>query len=124
MSVRYSIDKSQGLIVSVGEGAVRFDDVRDHQNRLLADPDFDPTFDQLVDGTRVTRIDASTHELRILASRPVFSRDSRRALVFTQPHVFGVGRVMAVFHGDLSQVHVFYSMEQALTWLGKSIPVG
>src|SRR5262245_749497 len=124
MSVRYSIDKSQGLVVSVGEGAVRFDEVRDHQNRLLADPDFDPTFDQLVDGTLVTRVDASTDELRILASRPVFSRDSRRALVFTQPHVFGLGRMIQVFHENLGRVHVFYSMEEALTWLGKSFPVG
>lgn len=124
MSARYSINKSQRLVVSVGEGEVRFDEMRDHQNRLLADPDFDPTFDQLIDGTRVTRIDASIDELRILDSRKVFSPESRRAFVATQPHIFGLGRMVEVYQEGLSHVEVFYSMDEALNWLGKSLPVG
>ena len=124
MSVRYSIDKSQRLVVSVGEGEVRFDDIRDHQNRLLADPDFDPTFDQLADGTQITRIDLSADEARVLARRPVFSRNSLRAIVATQPHIFGLGRMMQAYHEGLAQVQVFCSMEEALNWLGRTLPVG
>ena len=124
MSLEYSIDKSQRLVVSVVEGVVGFDDIRGHQNRLLADPDFDPTFDQLIDGTRATRFELSADQARTVAGRPIFSRDSLRALVATQPHVFGLGRMVEVYHEDLGQFHVFYSMEEAVTWLGRSLPVG
>ena len=123
MSLKYSIDKSQRLIVTVVEGVVRFGDIRDHQNRLLADPDFDATFDQLLDGTRVTRCELSTDQVRTLATRQILSRDSLRAFVATQPHVFGLGRMMEVYHEDLGQLHVFYSMEEALNWLGRSLSV-
>ena len=123
MSVKYSIDKSHRLIVSVGERVVRFDDIRGHQNRLLADPDFDPTFDQLLDVTRVARFEVSADQARILAGRQIVSRDSLRAFVATQPHIFGLGRMMEVYHGSLAHVHIFYSMEEALNWLGRSLPV-
>ena len=124
MSVKYSIDKSQRLIVTVGEGVVRFEDVRDHQNRLLADLDFDPTFDQLIDMTPTTRLDLSADQARTIASRAVLSPDSRRAIVAAKPYIFGLGRMMEVYHEGLAQAHVFDSMDEALNWLGRSLPVG
>jgi hypothetical protein len=123
MSVRYSIDKSQRLIISVAEGAVRFDDCLNHQNRLVGDSDFDPTFDQLIDVTRVASFELSAHQARSLASCPIVSAASRRALVASQPHIFGLGRMMEVYHESLAQVHIFYSMEEALNWLGRGLPV-
>jgi hypothetical protein len=123
MSVKYAIDKSQRLIVSVAEGDVGFDDIRDHQNRLVADPDFDRTFDQLLDATRVARFELSADQARILASRPIVSGNSRRAIVANQPHIFGLGRMMEVYHESLAPVQVFYSMEEALNWLARGLPV-
>jgi len=43
MNVTYSIDKPQRLIITTAEGCVGFEDVKDHEDRLLADPDFNPT---------------------------------------------------------------------------------
>ena len=123
MSLKYSMDKSQRLIVTVVERVVRFGDIRDHQNRLLADSDFDATFDQLIDMTPITRFELSADQARTLATRAVVSPDSRRAFVATQPHVFGLGRMMEVYHEDLGQAHVFDSMDEALNWLGRSLPV-
>jgi hypothetical protein len=82
----------------------------------------DPTFDQLVDTTRISRIELSAEEVRIVAGRPIFSRDSLRAIIATQAHIFGLGRMMQVYHESLAQVRVFYSMEEALNWLGRSLP--
>ena len=124
MSVKYSIDKSQHLIVTVAEGVVQFEDVRDHQNRLLADPDFDATFDQLIDVTPNTRLELSADQARILASRAVVSPDSRRAFVAAEPYIFGLGRMMEVYHEGLAQVHVFDSLDEALNWLGRSLSGG
>jgi hypothetical protein len=107
------------LIVTTAEGGVMFDDVRDHQDRLLVDPDFDANFDQLIDTTRATRFDISADEARILGSRRIVSPESRRAFVATKPHIFGLGRMMAIYHENLgyADAHVFYSMDEAWKWL-------
>jgi hypothetical protein len=67
MTVRHSIDKQRRLVVSTAEGLVTFDDVRGHQDRMLADPDFDASFDQLFDATSATKVDLSADEIRTLA---------------------------------------------------------
>jgi hypothetical protein len=121
MRVRYSIDKQRRLILTIAEGHVMFDDIRAHQDRLLADPDFDASFDQLIDATAVTKFGISSDEARILADRPIVSRGSRRAFVAAEPHTFGVGRMMEIYHEgrEYADVHVFQSMNEALSWLGR-----
>ena len=115
--VRYSIDKQRRLVLTVAERCVTFADARSHQDRLLADPEFDASFDQLIDTTPASDVDISADEARILASRRVLSSKSLRAFVATKPHIFGLGRMMQVFHEDLGPAHVFYSMDEALNWL-------
>ena len=117
--VRYSIDKGRGLIVNTAEGCVKFDDIKDHQDRLLADYKFDVSFDQLIDTTGAIRFDMSDGEARILAERPIVSPESRRAFVAIKPHIFGLGRMMEIYHESLgyADCQVFYSMDQAFNWL-------
>jgi hypothetical protein len=100
---------------------VTFNDVRGHQDRLLADPEFDASFDQLIDATSVTKVDISEDDIRTLAHRHVFSLKSRRALVATRPDVFGVGRMMEIYQEDVghTELAVFYSMDEAWKWLGR-----
>ena len=92
-----------------------FDDVRHHQDRLLIDPDFDASFDQLIDTTRVAKFDISVAEARILASRPIVSPESRRAFVATNPHILGLGQMLEIY--QCAEVHVFHSMDEAWNWL-------
>ena len=98
-----------------------FDDIRGHQDRLLANPDFEASFDQLIDTTPATKFDISADEVRILAQRRIVSPKSRRAFVATMPHIYGLGRMMEVYHEDLeyADIQVFYSMDEALKWLGR-----
>jgi hypothetical protein len=117
MALRYSIDKQRRLVLTNAEGYVTFDDVRGHQDRLLADPEFDATFDQLVDTTLTTKFDISADEARTIAERSIVSPGSRRAIVAPKPHIFGMGRMMEAFHIGLAEVQVFYSMDEALKWL-------
>ena len=121
MNLKYSIDKQRRLIVTTAEGRVTFDDVRGHQDRLLADPDFDASFDQLIDATPATNFDISTDQARILAKRRILSPESRRAFVAIQPHIFGLGRMMEIYREGqgLADVYVFYSTDEALRWLGE-----
>jgi hypothetical protein len=98
-----------------------FHDIRGHQDRLLADPDFDAKFDQLIDTTPATEFDISADEAKILAQRRIVSPESRRAFVATVPHIYGLGRMMEVYHEDLeyTDVQVFYATDEALKWLAR-----
>jgi hypothetical protein len=121
MQVKYSIDKERRLILTTAEGRVVFDDIKGHQDRLLADPDFNSSFDQLINTIPAMEIDISEDEARILAERPIVSPQSRRAFVAVKPHIYGLGRMMAVYHVSLglANAEVFHSTEEALKWLGR-----
>jgi hypothetical protein len=121
MAVRYSIDKYRRLVLTKAEGCVTFDDVRGHQDRLMADPEFDVSFDQLIDTSLTTEVDISAEQARILAHRHIVSPASRRAIVAPRPLLFGMGRMMQAYHDMVTdtEVKVFYSMDEAVGWLGK-----
>jgi hypothetical protein len=117
LPVRYVIDKKHRLIVSVGEGSVTFDEIRNHQDQLLRDPDFDPAFNQLIDVTTATRFDLSTDEAREAARRKIMSSASRRAFVASQTAIYGFGRLMEAHAEQHAQIRVFYDRDSALKWL-------
>ena len=118
MPVRYLIDAARKLIVSTGVGRVTFDEIRAHQDLLLADPAFDASFNQLIDATEVTELDLSMEQAQVVAQRPIVAPTSRRAFVATKPAVFGLGRVMEVYHERQALVRIFYDHRSALEWLG------
>jgi hypothetical protein len=118
VSVRYVIDKKHGLVLTIGEGSVTFSEIRNHQDRLLRDPDFDASFNQLIDVTAATRFDMSADEAREIACRQIVSPASRRAFVASESHIYGFGRLMEIHHESRAQVQVFYDRDEALKWLG------
>ena len=67
-----------------------FYDVGAHQDRLLVDPDFDASFDQLIETTPVTEFDISAGEVKILASRRIVSLN-RAALSLRPSRTFWLG---------------------------------
>jgi hypothetical protein len=120
MPVRYVIHKKLRLVLTIGEGAVTFDEIKAHQDRLLSDPDFDPSFNQLIDVTGATTLDLSAEEAKQIARRRIVSSGSRRAYVAKSPHIFGMGRLMEVYHEQHAEVevHIFDDRDAALKWLG------
>ena len=117
MPIRYEIDTSRRLIVSTGEGCVTFPEMKDHQERLLADPAFDPSFHQLIDVTRVTKLDVTVEQARVMVGRRVAAR---RAFVASEPYIFGMGRMMEAYHQSQFpdvDTGVFYDIESAIAWL-------
>lgn len=118
----YVIDKEKRLVVSTMWGHVTFAEARALQDQLKNDPDLDPDFDRLIDLTAVTVLDISILEARMIAGFSLFSPKSRCALAATEPAIFGMGRLMQVYHetaGGQEQVCVFYDRDAALKWLGK-----
>ena len=121
MPFDYRIDVARRLVLSTGQGRVTFADVKAHQDRLLSDPHFDPSFNQLNDLVAVTHLVVSGEQGRNLALRHVFSPASKRAIVAVNPHVFGLARLMQTYHSLAeggSEVRVFSNLDAALEWLG------
>jgi len=118
MPLRYVIDKERRLVISTARDRVTFAEIKAHQDQLLQDSEFDPEFNQLIDTTAVTVLDVSVEEAKTLARRRMFSQTSRRAFLAVSPSIFGMGRLMEVYHHEQSQIYVFYDLRSALKWLG------
>jgi hypothetical protein len=121
LPAHYIIDKERRLVISTGEGSVTFAEMKAHQDRLRADPDFSPEYRQLIDCRAVTHVEAFNDEVRILAGIKLFSRTSRRAFVAGSSFIYGMAR-MATTYAELSnpgsEVAVFHDLASAWEWLG------
>jgi hypothetical protein len=125
MPCRYAIDTGLGLVISTAWGRVTFDEMKAHQERLLSDPDFDPKFNQLVDGTAVTALEATPDELKTIIGRRFFSPTSRRAFLGSSLPVLGMGRLMELYakmETGREQICIFHKRELAMRWLGVEVP--
>ena len=126
MPARYVILKEQRLVVNIGWGRLIFDDFRNQQNQLTNDPEFNPAFNQFVDISQVTALDISVEQAKTVAMRGIYLPTSRRAVFASDPAIFGMARMMDVYHAMASgreQVRVFYDRKSALEWLGlKDLP--
>ena len=122
----YVVYKEHRLVVSSGSGLVTWEEIKARQDETKTDPGFDPSFNQIVDLRSATRIQMSGDQARMLASRQIFSAQSRRAFVATNPSIFGMGRMWEIyteFSKTPSQIRVFADLPSALKWLGlESLP--
>ncbi len=125
MPCRYVIDIGRGLVISTGWGRVTFNEMKAHQDQLLRDPEFDPRFNQLVDGTTVTALEATPGELKTIVGRRFFSPTSRRAILASSLPILGMGRLMELYakmEPGREQVCLFHDRESAMKWLRVEVP--
>ncbi len=121
MPCSYAVYKERRLVITKIWDRVAFSEMRSHQEQFRNDPDFDPEFNLLIDATGATAFDISTDEARTIASQGLFSPASRRALLASNPAIFGMGRLIGVYHAMATkqeQLRVFYDRASALQWLG------
>lgn len=121
MPARYTIDKERRLVISTGWDRITFDEAKAHQDQLLNDPDFNPEFNQLLDGTRATDYALSGDQIRFIMNRKLFSPTSRRAFVVTSKYAYGMARMLATYYEmstEASPMSIFHDQDSALKWLG------
>ena len=125
MPLTHQVLKEQRLVLIVGSDVVGADEIVANRQALLNDPDFDPSFDALVDFTRVPEASLSLDAIRTLSRQPLFSKASRIAAV---PAVSGPETLFAIAQkyetyrevsamGD--RLRVFRTLEQARNWLDR-----
>ncbi len=105
--------------MSSGTGTFNKEYALSHQDRLLADPDFDPSFSQLLDFTHVAKIDLTAADVELLAVRNIFSPESRRAILVPNDLAFGFGRMYEILREAAGErgIRIFRSLEEALEWV-------
>jgi len=124
MPVSYSIDPAQGLVLNIGTGVLTDADMRETQQRMIADADFRSTYSQLFDLTDVTDVRLTSPYLREMADATAFAPGSRRALVVTQTLLYGLSRMFQAFLGDHGEAfRIFGSRADAEAWLDLRRPV-
>jgi hypothetical protein len=119
MGFQYKIDKDKRLVETSGGGVFTKDHAIAHQQQLLADPDFEPSFYQLMDLTHVTAFEVSDADIRYLAERSVFSAESRRAIVVKTDEGYGLARMFGIIRELRGEwgIRVFRNHDDAWEWL-------
>jgi hypothetical protein len=119
MPVSYKIDKRKRLVVCMVTGVCTANDVLGFHREIVKNPDFDPSFSQLVDSTGITRSEISPEHMRSVAEQSPFSANSRRALVAESDLGYALLRVYEIVRGLRGdrQVRVFRTCAAALEWL-------
>lgn len=119
MPAFYKIDKERRVVMTTGSGTFTLSDAVRHQDNLLQDPDFDPSFSQIMDLTHVTRFDIEPDDIRKLAQRTIFSPVSRRAIIVKSDLAYGYGRMFELHRENSGEkgVRVFRTLEEALDWV-------
>jgi hypothetical protein len=113
------IDKERKLVLTTGSGFVTKEEVLAHQDQILKDPDFDPSFSQLADFARLTNTDINMGDLQTFAHRDVFSIHSRRAIIVKSDLAFGFAKIFELYRqvAGARGIRVFRTHHEALNWI-------
>jgi hypothetical protein len=124
MPAFYTIDKARKLVTSSGTGLLTVAEMMDHQDRLLKDPDFDPSYSQLIDFSNIAEHNILPQDMRTMATRNVFSATSRRAIVVQDDLQYGLARMFEIYRDLAGEtgIRVFRNMDEALSWIFATSP--
>jgi hypothetical protein len=95
------IDPQAGMVYSTLSGDVAAPDLMRHIASIRAHPDFDSSFNELVDATQLHSINLTSEDVRAFAMQDSpFLPSSKRVLVASEDLIFGLARMFQVFGGD------------------------
>ena len=119
MPAFYKIDAAHKLVMTTASGVFNLADGLAHQDQILKDPDFDPSFSQLVNFANASKVDLSAEDVRRLAERRVFWQCARRAILVADDLGFGFARMFEMLREDAgdNNIRVFRSLDDAIEWI-------
>jgi hypothetical protein len=115
----FRIDQERRLVMSTISGVFTLADGLTHQEKILKDPAFDPSFSQLLDCTHITQVELRPEDVRRLAQRSIFSSDSHRAILVSSDLTFGLAQMFMIFREAWGEkgIRVFHNLDEALYWV-------
>jgi hypothetical protein len=124
MPADYRIDVSIRRVFSAGAGHLSHEDLTGHMNRLARDPQFDPSFSQLLDFREVKTTDLNADRIMAVSETRIFSKESKRAFVAPEAYQFGLARMYEAYRAmkDDHRIRVFTDYDEAIEWLDLEEP--
>ena len=119
MPARYEIDKERRLVITTATGVLVVADALAHQENLRKDPQFDPTFSQLMDLTQVMEYKIGLDDMLSLTQRRIFAPESRRAIVVPDDLSYGLARMFEMLRENAGEfgIRIFRNRAEALDWV-------
>ena len=118
MPASYKVDKELRRVTAIGLGRLTLCDALAHQESLRKDPDFDPSFSQLMDLTQVTQYDIDSNDIHKLTHRGVFSPTSRGAILVEGDLGYGFGRMFEILRENAGESESAFSAIAMKLWIG------
>jgi hypothetical protein len=122
MSAQFELIKSQRLVILTLEGSVNLAELESTGVLILAHPDFEPNFSQIIDCTRLGGVNFSVDTIRrISRDEKTFSPTAMRIIVAPQDHIYGLARMAQVFaERTIPNMVVVRTMDEAREALNKA----
>lgn len=119
MPAFYKVDKERRLILITGSDHITLHDALNLQERFRNDPEFDPTFAQLIDLTQVKKLDLEPGDVRKLSDNAVSLPGIRRAFLANSDVAFGLARMFETYREFANDpgTRAFRELDQALHWV-------
>jgi hypothetical protein len=123
MAVLHLVDRPHHLVVTTFSGQVTVDEIAAACTKLRHDHDFRPSYRQLADLSKVSRLELQPEQLTsIRLTYDPFAQESRRAFVATDENTFGVVTTYKSIV-ESEQFAVFPSLLDAISWLDLEVTV-
>ena len=119
MSVIYSINRNQKVVLTNVEGVVDGSQIISHQSRLRTDPNFKPNMNELMNCMALEDIKLTTIKLSDFVADSPWGTMAKRAVVVPNPRVFGLLRFFqALMSNEHGEIFIFNNVQSAREWLG------
>jgi len=124
LPIRYVIDKGQKTVFTSLYGTLTAKEAAEHHHRLGDDPDFDPTYKELIDGEAVDTVTLNIAGIVDLSRSCPFLAEAKRAIYSTDKQLYyGLARMFQTLAGGVhGDIRVFKKLDEATDWLGVTKP--
>jgi len=116
MAAEFIINTEHETVLSYAWGVLTLADIKDHRIRLLQHTGYNAKFRQIIHLADAESIELTSKQIYSLAQEPLFSSQSRRAIVAAPLLHFGLSRIFHAY-SDSQTVHVFRQLGEAAGWV-------
>jgi hypothetical protein len=115
VGVQFTIDVKQRLVITTFIGENSLEEIIGVASLIHAHPDFDPSFSEIIDCSKITIAKMATSDIKELSRRPnIFNPTALHVIVAPQDHVFGLARMGQAFADKtVPNIVVVRTMEEA-----------
>ncbi len=122
MPISYRIDRERKLVLTTATGVLTDDELLDHKQALIGDPEFEPGMRELSDVRTIERLAVTPAGVRkmVALDQEHLDRlgDYRLAIVAPADASFGTARMYQMLtEANVQNIGVFRDMAEAEQWL-------